>query len=600
MVMKIKGGNGMQKVLVRCPSKSLEEFRTLAQIAAENGATHVYVSDLPKSRWLWEKDLSDPYPNWGMMHASVFKVAPPKALEAWIPKEWSAQNLEIVRARGEILRSLHLKGAFEGCEPGWLTEEVYRAHPDWRGARCEHPRRARHGYYSVCIDNPEVLAMYREAMKTLSEAADIEVYTFLTNDSGGGVCWSRGLYPGANGPSACRDIPFGTRMSAFLTTLQQGALDAGIHADIDISGSIPDFEVEAVRPLLRKGQSVCHQTADGPSQNRSVGFFDDFYSSNTYPVLGIPHVLPFARGLAGAADCKGSVTVSLPSVRDKTLVRLYALHREKPARTYGEVVALLYALARAEAGEANAEAMLTVWQCIDACRTALDPIHEGGPLLLLGSVNQRWLTRPLVPNPMRLSDEEKAYYRAYQFQANSEEEAADLMNLQGTRLVSGHSAAFLAGNLLKRAQSSLLRAVALLDGMTPSPDKPLFCEGGRLKRSLLALYYTLCNAQNVIAYQEVLDRTGPDEERCETPIWHVPSDPRLLALQEITRNEIDNTYALIALLEASPEPLFATADTAAQEDVFLFSPAPVLQLKEKIRIMLRHAQEINDMYHRFN
>ena len=91
----------MLQVRMRRPAKNMEEFRILAQMEAENGATHVYVSDLPKSRWLWEKNLSDPYPNWGMMHASLFMVAPSKALDEWIPRAWSMRNLEIARARGD-------------------------------------------------------------------------------------------------------------------------------------------------------------------------------------------------------------------------------------------------------------------------------------------------------------------------------------------------------------------------------------------------------------------------------------------------------------------------------------------------------------------
>ena len=66
----------MKRKFFHCPAETLEEFRIAAKTAADLGVTHVYVSELPKSRWQWEMDLSDPYPNWGMMHSAIFKVVP--------------------------------------------------------------------------------------------------------------------------------------------------------------------------------------------------------------------------------------------------------------------------------------------------------------------------------------------------------------------------------------------------------------------------------------------------------------------------------------------------------------------------------------------
>jgi hypothetical protein len=70
-----------QKVIFTCPTNSMEEFRRLAKQAAELGATHVSISDLPKSRWQWDLDRNDPYPNWGMLVTSIFKVVVPEELK---------------------------------------------------------------------------------------------------------------------------------------------------------------------------------------------------------------------------------------------------------------------------------------------------------------------------------------------------------------------------------------------------------------------------------------------------------------------------------------------------------------------------------------
>ncbi|UCE05540.1 MAG: hypothetical protein JSW07_18325, partial [bacterium] len=187
--------NNNRKIIFNCPTSTTEEFEKFAQTAKELGATHVTISHLPPSRWQWELDLSDPYPNWGMRNATIFKIIVPPELDKFLPVDYAKKNLELIKERCAILKELGLKAAFAGKEPAWLPEPVFQAHPDWRGPRCEHPRRARNTYYAPCIDRPEVLAMYRKAVAELCQHAPIEVFDFLTNDSGGGICWSVSLYP---------------------------------------------------------------------------------------------------------------------------------------------------------------------------------------------------------------------------------------------------------------------------------------------------------------------------------------------------------------------------------------------------------------------
>ena len=150
-------------------TENLVDFREMAIKAKEMGATHIMAAHMPRSRWMWERDLNDPYPNWSMAHAQLFKLVCPPELEAYLPKEHIKECFGLLKARCDILREIGLKPALFSNEPFWLPEEVYREHPTWRGARCDHPRRSKKPYYSPCIDNPEVLAMYRYAMKVLCE-----------------------------------------------------------------------------------------------------------------------------------------------------------------------------------------------------------------------------------------------------------------------------------------------------------------------------------------------------------------------------------------------------------------------------------------------
>ena len=592
----------MKRKFFHCPAETLEEFRIAAKTAADLGVTHVYVSELSKSRWQWEMDLSDPYPNWGMMHSAIFKVVPTPELAQWVPQDYVEKNWQLLQQRCAILKEYGLKAAFKGCEPGWLPEGVYAAHPDWRGARCDHPRRSRRPYFSPCIDNPEVLAMYRKAVHRLCEATGIEVFTFLSNDSGGGICWSQGLYPGVNGPHDCRNIPFAQRIVNFMDVLQQGARDAGLFAQVSINGSIPNFEVAAAVPSLKPGQSLCGLDATGSQAVMHIGSQDEWYFNCMHPVLGIPPVLRFTEA-AVAANCNPEAerSINLISVRDATMLRLAAhLEKHRPCTRY-QAMQCLHDFAIDEAGPAHAEELMEVWHLVDTYYNSVKAIDEGGPLLLLGILNQRWLIRPLVPLPLELEEDVRNEYRPFQFQANSEREAADLMDLQGARLVSGHSAAFITKNMLGNGRKALQKAHAILK--TIYPEFPAHTQGAYafICHQLLVLDSVARTAQNCIAYQEVLDRSDFSQPPVETPIWHVPSDQRLLILQEVARDEIDNTHTLMGLLEKYPlDRELAVAPSCAEEDVFLLSPRLLEQLAKKHRVMVRELQTLYRLYTRFN
>ena len=68
-----------------------------------------------------------------------------------------------------------------------------------------------------------------------------------------------------------------------------------------------------------------------------------------------------------------------------------------------------------------------------------------------------------------------------------------------------------------------------------------------------------------------------------------PADPA--RGMKIAEDDMDNTRQLIALLKSTKVQVFATAPTAAEEDVFLFNPDLIGQLHKKIEITRRHLPE---------
>ena len=151
---------------------------------------------------MWEMDRKNPYVNWSMGQCQIFKLVCPPELEAYLPQDHIRMCMDFVKTRCTIAAENGLKPALISNEPFWLPEQVFRDHPSWRGARCDHQRRSRHPFFSPSLDNPEVLSMYRAATRRLVEETGIDFLHFRTNDCGGGVDWSTGLYTGPNGQAA--------------------------------------------------------------------------------------------------------------------------------------------------------------------------------------------------------------------------------------------------------------------------------------------------------------------------------------------------------------------------------------------------------------
>jgi hypothetical protein len=589
-----------RKVIFSCPTSTREEFRIFAAKAAQLGATHVVISDLPKSRWQWELDRSDPYPNWGMMTSTVFKIIVPPELKEFLPVDYAQKNLEIIKERCAILKELGLKAAFSGKEPAWLPEDVYRAHPEWRGPRCEHPRRSRKPYYAPCIDHPDVLQMYRRAVAELCRQAPIESFSFLTNDSGGGICWSVSLYPGQNGPSWCRNRPYAGRVVGFLSAIQSGARDAGLEADVSIyygSGYISQTEVNSVLPYLLPGQSINNQTKEGVNPSRAIGY--GFYDNGVGPVLGIPQLLRITEQMdAAQLDRTAHLSFSFNSPDSPEFFALIREYQRQPRTGLLGQLQAVRAVAQQQVGEENANLFLEVLAKTDRAVQIVRMIGPD-PILLVGTVNQRWLTRPFVPFPMELTPNEKDYYRKFQFQANSEQEAADLMNLQGFEMIKGYSGSLLASGWLNQAVNLLQSALEDIARIRKVPHDGE--RNGRLnllesRLKVLSCFYR--NAKHAIQYQDILDRTDYAHPPVEQNIYPMDGDQLLREIQIVTRQEIDNLNELIELLQSSKVPLVDVAPTPAEEDIFRFGPDLVEQLRKKVEIMLKHQLEVHRLYRR--
>ncbi|MFW5980844.1 MAG: hypothetical protein ACOCRB_02350 [Halanaerobiaceae bacterium] len=595
-----------RKIIFSVPiSSSIEKFKKFVQKSAALGATHVQISNVIKSRWQWERNLDNPYPNWNMNFATIFKIFVPEELREWLPVDYAQKNMELISKKRDILEDFGLKATFYGCEPMFLPEEVFRAHPEWRGPRCDQPRRATEPHYSPCIDHPEILSMYQKAVREICRKAPIDTFILMTNDSGGGICWSSRLYPGQNGPEWCKNKRNADRVKDFLATIQKGAGFPEKEIDIQIN-KIPSHEALGIIPYLDKGQAVNNTTSDRSQQITSVG--QRWFRNPTYPVKELPDVLFFEKDLEEKYFQKEvSLQVLYPAENYEDLLNVYREISHRQEINFKSRTDILHNVAVEKVDEKGANLLLEVWNDIYLAIDILSQLNHGGTLFLLGGVNQRWITRPLVPFPEELNISERDYYRKYQFQATTEEDANDLMNMQATKWISGYSGTLLLTKLLNSVMGRFNKALTKIKRiLTETSDENIINEIKALESRLKILKCLTQNAINTSHYQEILDSTEkseepPEEEPISVGIENLyPEDPRWVNIHNVVRREIDNTKELIEILNDTEEKQMYLAPSSGKEDIFLLGPDIIDQLKKKINIMLKHKEDHDRLYIRPN
>lgn len=588
----------MRKISIACQTENLDEYRRLAELAKQMGATHLNVNQIEPSMWLWNINRYDPYPNWGLENPTLFKFIVPEELKKHYDTAYAARNLEMLKARAEILKEFGLKASFRGMEPAYMPESVYREHPEWRGPRCDQTRRARTEYFAPCLDNEELREIYVRTVEQLCKAAPIESFSLLTNDSGGGLCWAEGLYPGKNGPLACAHIPMGKRISRYLSIFQEGAARAGLEAEAAVF-HIDDVDMISSLPDLLPGQSINNRTSSGGSATYSIGT-GITYTDHATPVNLMPRMFMYAENIQEFQDrTDGNITYAFRSVKDIEAITFVQKYFGKIGKGPAGVCNALTEFAATLVGKENADDLVTVWELIEKCIRAFDYLETGGHIFYLGSVHQRWLTRPLVAFPGELKPEEKDYYRAYQFQAQSEADADNMCDLQGNCWLSGYGAA----NLLNKTAACNLplinKAIKISEKLISAvPDS--YRE--QMKKILLKLRLYRCvirNANNVVSFQDILDRTDYSVEPKDTsPAIREQGDIRYFKVNQILRNEVDNTLEIISILQEDLSTII-TVDVKFKS-VMNYGSDIIDDLKKKITIMENHRRDFERLYKSYN
>ncbi len=591
-----------QKIIFGRYSENLESFTRFATQAKQSGATHIVITaeDLPWAMWQMDTP-GDPYPAWAVSNVGLLKVSVPEALRPFLPRAYSDTVMGMLKERCQVLRRLGLKAAFTTFEPQILPEAVYTAHPLWRGPQVDHPLRSRVPRFAPSIDNPEVLALYRESMRNLlAVCPEIEILSLHTNDSGSGMSWSGGLYQGPNGSAVGKERKMHERYRDFFGALQAGAADART-GPLEIDAEwVRETAPELVAGKLGPGMAVANLEGPGATGYKAdVGFLLDYFYP-FYPAMGLPLPVRYLEELEEASKSQAPRLFYLLGDRydSELYFQIYDTFQKKPTHDDASRMLLLRGIAAARVGEANAGALVDAWMALNRIQRDADILNFGGTLFYIASVHQRWLTRPFVPFPEELTDAEIGYYRPFLFQARGEDRARDLGDIQGTRQYEGLGGMAVSGQLLVRMKADLARAQEDLRRIGASPAAGAWKQRlDRMEKRIQVFGHLVENCRNALQYQYALDFMKGG--RLKRPVefqQHLTDITEWRTIKEIGRREMDNSIQLAELLERNPAGLIDTAKTSAEESIRVLGPDLASQLRRKVKIMAAHWEDYERLF----
>ncbi len=620
-------------------TSELALFERKAALAKRLGATHVPLTDgLPVAKWQFQP-ADDPYPAWFIQRPDFLKLFPPAEVRPFVDMEYGNRIAVLLEERCKILRRLGLKAHWGSNLPQVLPEAFFAAYPQLRGPRVDQPNRSKVARFSLCVDQPETLRLYAEAMKNLlARCPEIETFSFLTQDSGSGFCWVPALYPGLNGHSDCKDRPMADRISSFLIALKDAAKSAGHEVEINLNPivprqwMVPSFSPEQLDAIAHKlPRGIAVQGREGPDGRPFGGLrASDAYARGAfYPVVGL--AVPDLRWLRNARVSTPRATATADPASARRLAneqaeripeaaaspaaarRLINLRPEEAvlefnarlfsatqASATGNVVerlAALRAFAAAEAGEDQADSLLAVWLLLDDADRRLDAL-DFGDMLQFGHVLNRWVNRPMVPFPAELSADDKKYYRPFLFQAKGEEQADHLADIQAMRMYEGSGAHLLFQRVIETVVPDIESALGHIRRIRDAATD----DAGRTRWDLFArrLEVVVCllhSADHMVAYQAQLDRVKTLAVKPEpNPVLGTQSSWDRTDLTETARKEIDNTVRLSRLLQSTPQPLLDLAPVAGEETIMRLGPDLVAQLKHKVDLMNAHWRDYDRLF----
>ncbi|MBM3263058.1 MAG: hypothetical protein FJY97_06480 [candidate division Zixibacteria bacterium] len=196
----------------------------------------------------------------------------------------------------------------------------------------------------------------------------------------------------------------------------------------------------------------------------------------------------------------------------------------------------------------------------------------------------------MVIKPDLLTPEEEAFFLSYIFNIHEHEAREDYIDLAGSRLVPDCLPPTRDDPRIPAIHgvaAQLRETAGMLETMPDNDDTSWLY---RLALSLRLWANLLRTSNNFYGVQLIRDRcrealNGPPRIPSKIPTW--TGDPHLLAFNEIRREEYDNAYELLTLLEDGGITRIVRAPVG-EADAFTLEPELIEHLRRKIAVMRAH------------
>lgn len=613
--------------IISADSSDLAQYDRQAALVKEAGFKYITCGTLAEFTLEQIYDKDDFWLRWAIQAPGLMKIVETDLINGIFSREHIDKNARLAAEKQDVLARHGLTGVAGFLEPQILPESFYEKHPHLRGARCDNPCYARNPYYSPCLDQPEVLAHYREAVRKFLELApEVGVISMFTNDSGAGTCWCSGLYPGPNGPDHCRNVTMGKRIGKWLKVMHQGAADAGRKIEIifrplhfskyetlDVIENLPartrlsfkrslapnrSFLLPENKELLERSKE-CGRPAvivADPTMGYQLGPLTErplpYYIFDVYREAARSD----AYGVSGPSISEGIDGVDSPT----TMATISSLKR--PAKTGAEIERRVMKIAKAQVGTKLADVLVSAWRDVDhAVRLWPNYADTNNFLFMPNSlVGDRWLLRPIVPAPKLLTEEETAYFSKYRHMSRDRADSDSFFIWHNTKNYKIHELKWLVvlfeemAFFMNRATEDMKAAMDSLDSEEEGIRKRFMREYRRIG-ALRAFWRT---QKNVLRAGSIIEFfTGEKQDE----YWNVlrkdeycyePATYRRFFL-EATDDEIANCRELIELMSESDVPLFWTAE---KEESFALPTNMAELFEKKIALMEAHRGDIDILF----
>jgi hypothetical protein len=595
----------LPRLVVNYAASDLGEFARVAEAASalsDRYAVRLVVSHLAARNDRPRTDPGDPYLQYSSSFPDLFGFFLPKAIDRYVDGSTVEANTRLAEEKLAVLREHGILGAFLGREPVHEPESLYRRFPQWRGPRIDHPQRSRNPLFAPCLHQPEVQALYREAAQGLAERLPgIDTFYWWTNDSGSGFCWYPYLYPGENGPDACRALGPVPAMAAFHSAILDGSRLGGVTDPMSIMTSTRVWD----HSRMPAGSHVYPSEAGG---RKVLSIRAEL--SLTYPVRYLWDPLERLEQIEAIGESDPVAIIwwlsdvyhrtsadSSSTVRQIALWDVATHHRADGDRSSGGRT-LLAEFAAAHFGQQASGDVVDGWMGMHEAFA----IQRDNPvprwitpyLPTYGAVSHRWLTRPMVAFPAELSPDEEADFLPYIFAIGDDARRNDLLDLHGSSAAGVADPHDIHRQHFTRIAAALERAGGSFDRASQKAVGPAQSELATTARAAMLLAGIWRSCENWIEFA-VLRGQGVarplDDGVPLTAAEQTRAEAFRGLITGVMRDELDNMLSFQALLGTDPETVVARGTVPEHEDTFTLAPNLAAQLTTRRATMLAHWQD---------